>query len=191
MALEEDSEMAKVTNWHIDDICIPSILVVHRSNSREPARAMGGGRAMSEQITVGELLVENGKLRRRLEEAEETLRAIGDGEMARRHGEASLLRMNRLYSVLSQTNQAIVRATERESLFGEICRIAVEQGGLLLAWIGLVDEDSGLVRADGLDGKNEGYLDNIRISVFEEPEGMGPSGRAIRARPMCASPAIS
>jgi len=93
--------------------------------------------------------------------------------------------MNRLYSVLSEINHAIVRATERGSLFEEICRIAVEQGGLLMAWIGLVDEDSGLVRPAAWYGKNEGYLDNIRISVFEEPEGMGPSGRAIRESDVC------
>ncbi len=99
--------------------------------------------------------------------------------------EQNLVRMNRLYSVLSQTNQAIVRAADRESLFAEICRIAVEQGGLLMAWVGLVDEDSGLVTPVAWHGKNEGYLDHIRISVFEEPEGMGPSGRAIREADVC------
>jgi signal transduction histidine kinase len=125
---------------------------------------------MSEKPTYEELVVENEKLRLRLEDAEQSPR---------------LLRMNRLYSVLSQTNHAIIRATERGSLFEEICRIAVEQGGLLMAWIGLVDEDSGLVRPAAWYGKNEGYLDNIRISVFEEPEGMGPSGRAIREADVC------
>ena len=53
-------------------------------------------------------------------------------------------RLNRLYSVLSRTNQAIIRASDRDSLFRDICRIAVEQGGFILAWIGLVDEDSGM-----------------------------------------------
>jgi signal transduction histidine kinase len=139
---------------------------------------------MSEQ-NLEEILVENENLRLRLGEAEETLRAINNSEPKRKQGEANLLRMNRLYSVLSQTNQAIVRAVERESLFEEICRIAVEQGGLLMAWIGLVDEDTGLVRPTVWYGKNEGYLDNIRISVFEEPEGMGPSGRAIREADVC------
>ena len=125
---------------------------------------------MSEKPTYEELLVENERLRLRLEDAEQT---------------PMLLRMNRLYPVLSQTNHAIVRATERGPLFEEICRIAVEQGGLLMAWIGLVDEDSGLVRPAAWYGKNEGYLDHIRISVFEEPEGMGPSGRAIREADVC------
>ena len=40
-----------------------------------------------------------------------------------------LRRLNRLYTVLSQTNKAIVHAADRDSLFRDICRIAVECGG--------------------------------------------------------------
>ncbi len=94
-------------------------------------------------------------------------------------------RLNRLYSVLSRTNQAMIRASDRESLFREICRIAVEDGGFLLAWIGLVDEESGLLAPAFWSGKNDGYLDDIRISIFEEPEGLGPSGRAVREGGVC------
>ena len=99
--------------------------------------------------------------------------------------EEKIERLNRLYSVLSRTNQAIIRAVDRDSLFRDICHIAVEQGGFLLAWIGLVDEDSGMLAPSVWRGKNDGYLDNIRISILEEPEGLGPSGRAVREGDVC------
>jgi signal transduction histidine kinase len=91
-----------------------------------------------------------------------------------------LLRVNRLFTVLSETNKAIVHAVDRDSLFRDICRVAVVHGGFQMAWIGIVDEVSGMVKPVAWSGKNEGYLDEIRVSTREEPEGLGPTGRAIR-----------
>lgn len=53
-----------------------------------------------------------------------------------------LERVNRLYSVLSKINHAIVRIQEPELLYKEACRIAVEDGLFRMAWIGLVDCES-------------------------------------------------
>lgn len=47
-----------------------------------------------------------------------------------------ILRLNRLYAALSETNQAIVHTRSREELFDRLCRIAVERGGLRMAWVG-------------------------------------------------------
>lgn len=99
----------------------------------------------------------------------------------RKAAEAKILRLNRLYAVLSETGQVIVRAADRDTLFRESCRIAVEHGGFRMAWIGLIDEASGLVKPVASSGEVEGYLDGIRISVREEPAGLGPTGSAIRA----------
>lgn len=57
-----------------------------------------------------------------------------------------LNRSNRLYATLSATNQAIVHAADRDELFKEACKIAVEVGGLKVAWIGLLDEDNAPLR---------------------------------------------
>lgn len=94
--------------------------------------------------------------------------------------EEKIRRLNRLYAVLSETNQAIVRAADQDSLFQDICRVAVEHGGFRMTWIGLVDEESGLVKPVAWSGVNEGYLENVRITVNVEPEGLGPTGSAIR-----------
>jgi PAS domain S-box-containing protein len=60
----------------------------------------------------------------------------------RKQAEQALARLNRLYAVRSKTNQAIVRIADRDRLFGKVCQIAVQSGGLQLAWMGLFDEQA-------------------------------------------------
>ncbi|WP_420477006.1 bifunctional diguanylate cyclase/phosphodiesterase [Noviherbaspirillum sp. ST9] len=55
----------------------------------------------------------------------------------------ALAHINRLYSVLSHTNAAIVRITDRDKLLDEICHVAVELGGFPLARIALIDPVTG------------------------------------------------
>ncbi|MGE5622106.1 MAG: diguanylate cyclase domain-containing protein, partial [Bacillota bacterium] len=73
---------------------------------------------------------------RELAEANRTL-SVEIEERQRAQQEAS--HINRLYSVLSHTNGAIVRIGERDRLLDEICHIAVEHGGFPLARIALLD----------------------------------------------------
>jgi len=104
---------------------------------------------------------------------------------ARRQAEEKVARLNRLYTVLYGINQMIVRATDLQKLFDEACRIAVENGRFRLAWIGLVDRESGTVSPVSYCGAEGGYLENIRITVKDVPEGRGPTGRAIRDNKPC------
>ena len=53
--------------------------------------------------------------------------------------EEELRRMNRLYDVLSQVNQTVVRTEAREELFDTVCHMVVERGTMDLAWIGCLD----------------------------------------------------
>ena len=55
----------------------------------------------------------------------------------RTQSEHHIRQLNRTYAVLSDINQLIVRERDAEALFEGACRIAVEKGGFLLAWIGL------------------------------------------------------
>ncbi len=52
----------------------------------------------------------------------------------------------RLYLILSSINSAIVRLEDREALFTEACRIAVNQGGYPVAWISM--RNSGEIVSD-------------------------------------------
>jgi PAS domain S-box-containing protein len=97
----------------------------------------------------------------------------------RKKAEERALRLNRLYSVLSKTNQAIIRIKDRETLFNDFCRIAVKDGSFKLAWVGLVDEGSGELKVVAANGAT-GYLEDIRITIDEEPAGLGPTGISVR-----------
>ncbi len=57
----------------------------------------------------------------------------------RKKAEEDISRLNRLYSVLSKVNETIIRINDTEQLYQEVCRIAVEDGGFKMAWIGLTD----------------------------------------------------
>lgn len=59
---------------------------------------------------------------------------------ARKQAEEKLLQRNRLYYFMSQMNQAIVKAGDELTLFGNACQIAVTAGKFRMAWIGRVDE---------------------------------------------------
>jgi PAS domain S-box-containing protein len=58
----------------------------------------------------------------------------------RRAAALELQKLNRIYAVLSNINQTIVRVNDTQTLFDESCRIAVEDGKFRMAWIGMVDE---------------------------------------------------
>ena len=91
-------------------------------------------------------------------------------------------RLNRVYRVLSGINSALLRIRERHALLAEVCRIAVDQGRFRLAWIGMVDPESGEVIPKAWAGPGQDYIKKIRISVREElPEGRGPIGIALRS----------
>ncbi len=91
-------------------------------------------------------------------------------------------RQTRLYAALTRCNEAIARCASAEELFPQICRIAVELGGMQMAWIGLVDATTSRVRPVGWFGEQaEAYLHGIEISVdANDPKGQGLTGSAIR-----------
>ncbi|MCL5027923.1 MAG: PAS domain S-box protein [Bacteroidetes bacterium] len=93
--------------------------------------------------------------------------------------EDKLSHINKLYSVLSNINQAIVHIKEKERLLEEICRIIVEQGKFKLAWIGLVDEENNFIKPYAYYGIIDGYLDDIKISLSDDKLNKGPTAKAI------------
>ncbi|MDO9010419.1 MAG: HD domain-containing phosphohydrolase, partial [Gallionella sp.] len=99
----------------------------------------------------------------------------------RKANEAKVQRISNIYAALSQCNEAIVRCTNEEQLFQQICRIAVQFGSVKMAWLGLVDEASKRVKPIASYGDGKEYLDGIQISTdANDPSAQGPTGIAIR-----------
>jgi len=100
----------------------------------------------------------------------------------RKEAEEKIKKLNRLFYLLSQINQLIMRTDNIDKLFREVCRFIVEEGGYRMCWIGLVDKATKTVKPVVWWGYVDGYLDNIKISVDSQiPEGRGPSGEIIRS----------
>lgn len=100
----------------------------------------------------------------------------------RKQAHDTIIHLSRLNAVLSSTNRAVIRIRDRQALLNEACRIAVEEGKFLMAWIGMVDQVRRSVSPVAACGYEEGYLSNISISVDNIPQGMGLTGTAIRER---------
>ena len=98
----------------------------------------------------------------------------------RQEAEARVRRIARLYAVSSSVNEAIVRVRDTQELYERACRIAVEQGLLRLAWVGLCDEASQTLRPVARFGAGDGYVDHITISLEDDLMNRGPAGRALR-----------
>lgn len=99
---------------------------------------------------------------------------IGHDITNRKVNEARIARLNRIYSVLSGINTTIVRVREEEELFSEACRIAVEHGGFIFAWIGKFDADSKQVMPVAQAGRDDGYLAKINLTSSTNSDGNCP-----------------
>ncbi len=98
----------------------------------------------------------------------------------RRADEAAIARLSRLHAFLSAANQALARVSDREELFRQVCRVAVERGGLKAAWVGLVEGDGRRVVPEVSWGETDGYPAAVHIIAGKGRGGRGPTGRALR-----------
>ncbi|MBE0649908.1 MAG: PAS domain S-box protein, partial [Bacteroidales bacterium] len=106
-----------------------------------------------------------------------TIRDITDLKNAERE----IVNLNRVYALLSNTNEAIVRIKDRQKLFDEICRIAIDNGKFRMAWIGIVNNDTNKVDVEASAGVIENYLDEINIDLSSELRSKGPVGKAVKS----------
>jgi PAS domain S-box-containing protein len=97
-----------------------------------------------------------------------------------RQADAQVTTLNRLYAVLSATNRAIIRIPDKTDLLGEICQIAVDNGGFTMVWAGIANPVNRLIEPIAVYGLSDGYLGQIRISMEDGPGDQGPTSIAFR-----------
>jgi PAS domain S-box-containing protein len=99
----------------------------------------------------------------------------------RKKAEEELVHVNRELRAISDCNQAIVRATEDQMLYNDVCRIMCDVVGYRMAWVGMVEHDEAKsVRAVAWAGQEEGYLAKANITWADTDLGRGPTGTAAR-----------
>jgi len=109
----------------------------------------------------------------------------------RKRADAVLHRSHRLYRLLSAIDEAVLTAESPDALFQAVCQAAAAQEHICMAWIGLVDAARGVVTPVAAAGEGRDYVHSLHITTdARQPEGQGPTGRAVREGRIIASPAI-
>ena len=90
-------------------------------------------------------------------------------------------RLTRALRLVSECNSVLVRVHDEHALLDAICRLVVESGGYLMAWIGYAEYDARrTVRPVAQSGHEADYLSRVRVSWDDSEFGRGPTGTAIR-----------
>lgn len=111
----------------------------------------------------------------------ETQISLARIDAQRKEAEAKNQRLTKLYAALSKCNQAIVRCTSETELFTQVCRVVVNFGGMDMAWVGVLEEQSDYIKPVASFGSGVEYLKGLQIPVAaNEPYGRGPTSSAFR-----------
>jgi diguanylate cyclase (GGDEF)-like protein/PAS domain S-box-containing protein len=100
--------------------------------------------------------------------------SIGEDITEQKRAEISIKHLNRVYSVLSGINTLIVRVRDRDELFREACRIAVDAGGFRMSLICLLDPVTKQMIPVGSAGKDEELMVALR-EMLASPESSANS----------------
>jgi PAS domain S-box-containing protein len=94
--------------------------------------------------------------------------------------EEKLEKSRRLYATISQVNKMIIYAREADDLFRRLCSVIVDSGKFRMAWVGLIDKENRTIVPVCHAGHEAGYLSLVKASLDPIPDGMGPTGTAMR-----------
>jgi len=95
--------------------------------------------------------------------------------------EERLVRLQALYGAMVEANRLLSRTQDTGALFDGVCRIAVEFGGIKMAWIGAPKDPGRRLEPAARYGEGVDYLDEVLVSArYDVPEGRGPAGTAYR-----------
>ena len=93
-----------------------------------------------------------------------TIRDVTEQKQAEQH----IRQLNRTYRVLSDINQLIVRERDPQTILDEACRIAVEKGGFLLAWVGWIDPTTKQLKITAHAGASPDTVE-VLGTIFRNP----------------------
>lgn len=95
--------------------------------------------------------------------------------------ERNLMRSNRALRTIGACNQVLVKAQDERRLIEDICLAIVTEARYSMAWVGYVEgTTSRAVPPIAYAGSEDGYLQNLNITVDEGPTASGPTALAIK-----------
>ncbi len=81
---------------------------------------------------------------------------------------------------LFNASNSITGIRNREALYRAICDNALRIMDIKFVWLGMKDEKTFDVKPVAWSGDEQGYLSEIKVRWDDSPEGMGPTGMAIK-----------
>jgi diguanylate cyclase (GGDEF)-like protein/PAS domain S-box-containing protein len=87
----------------------------------------------------------------------------------RKKAEIKVVQLSRVHAMLSGINTLIVRVRDRDELFGNACRIAVEEGGFRMSMISIVDKSTMKIVPVATAGKDEELVAAVK-SILSSSE---------------------
>jgi diguanylate cyclase (GGDEF)-like protein/PAS domain S-box-containing protein len=108
--------------------------------------------------------------------------SIGEDITEHKRAEIGIKYLNRIYAVLSGINTLILHVRDRDELFKEACRIAVEQGGFRMALICIADPIAMKIVPVASAGKEEELLTAIKEVFSSERAPVTMVTRAMREK---------
>ena len=100
-----------------------------------------------------------------------------------RRSAATLARLNRALTYISECTKVIVRAADESAMLQDVCSVAVKSGGYVMAWAGYPQQDeASTVSVAAIAGFDDGYVSAAHISWGDNEHGHGPTGTCIRER---------
>jgi len=88
--------------------------------------------------------------------------------------------LTQIYAALFHTNRALWESTTEDELFDNICRVAVDHGGMALVWIGRLDAESDMIKPVASYGEGQGHIEGIALEWQADRPGGGPTATAYR-----------
>jgi len=87
----------------------------------------------------------------------------------RKKYEEKIKQLNHFHSTINKINQSILRIRDKEELFQTVCDVFVEYGKFEMAWVGLIDFETGNIKPITYSGNESDYLKTIHLNIFKEP----------------------
>ncbi|MET3841066.1 GAF domain-containing protein [Bradyrhizobium sp. OAE829] len=115
-----------------------------------------------------------------------------DHEAARKDGERTMRRLNRMFGAISATNEAILRAKTEQELYQRVCDAAVYSGKSVATVVLLSEPDSIWLKPAAGTGESLDLLTRTRFSIDADNDyGKGVAGQAFRTQRLCVNHDIS
>lgn len=79
--------------------------------------------------------------------------------------EEEIKKQKGIHEFIGKTNELVLRAKNEDDIYNEICKIAVESGNFVFAWIGKADTNTKTIIPLTSSGNGNDYLQSLNISL--------------------------